>query len=211
MTWYDISRQIFPGAVVYPGDDPISLDPICEIGPEAPCRITSLSGVSTHVLTHIDAPAHFIAGGRTLSDFSVNDFLLPAVVVHVSGEVVEVANIPTDDDLAGGAVLFKTANSAIADQAPFVEGHSYISAEAAEALASLDVALVGIDYLSVDRFGDEEYPVHKALLRKGILVLEGLYLADVPEGLYSLYAFPLRIRDADGSPVRAVLSSPHRP
>lgn len=69
--------------------------------------------------------------------------------------------------------------------------------------------LVGIDYLSIDRYGDEDYPAHRALLEANVLILEGADLADVAPGPYTLVALPLKIAGADGSPVRAILLAGH--
>lgn len=202
----DISRVIAPGEAVYEGDDPLESEVICDIGPDAPCRITSLRNWTTHFLTHVDAPRHFFLEGATLDRIPLERFVCPAIVVDI-GEagVVSAAEIP-GRDLHGVAVLFKTPNSRLSTE-KFHEDHAYISAEGANELVLRGANLVGIDYLSVDKFGDEDYPAHKALLGAGTLVLEGIDLSGVAAGDYELSALPLRIGSADGSPVRAVLTS----
>ncbi len=112
-------------------------------------------------------------------------------------------NVP--EVAAGLNLLFKTRNSAHWDPTAYDANHVYIERTAAEAIAARGANLVGIDYLSVDRFGDETYPAHHALLGSGVLILEGLDLSGVEAGRYTLYALPLRIEDGDGSPVRAIL------
>lgn len=198
----DISRSIAPDAAVYPGDDPLGVSALCSIGPDAPCNVTALHGWTTHFLTHVDPPRHFVANGDTLEDIVLARFMGDAIVVEVDGPEVSREDVPESVD--GINVLFKTANSHL-DPTVFHEDHVYISLEAVEALIEGRPNLVGIDYLSVDRFGDEDYPAHKGLLGAGILLLEGLDLADCRPGRYTLAAFPLKISQGDGSPVRAVL------
>lgn len=199
----DISRVIEPAAAVYPGDDPLEAAPVCEIGSEAPCNITGLVGWTTHFLTHVDPPRHFFPAGQTLDEIPLERFIGAARVVHVEGDAVTAEDLPTDLR-AGANVLIKTRNSST-DPHAFDEAHVYLDVSAVEALVTARVNLVGFDYLSVDRFGDEDYPAHRGLLAADILVLEGLDLSAVQPGEYRLLAMPLRIKGGDGSPVRAVL------
>jgi arylformamidase len=199
---YDISREIAASSVVYPGDASANVSPICEIGEAAPCHIMNL-GLSTHYLTHVDVPAHFIKGGASLDDIALSRFTGPAVVVEAGGSVITAADVPVVPPDVN--VLFKTRNSDQPTEAPFREDHVYLAEDAARALSDAGVNLVGIDYISIDRFGDENYPAHRLLLGAGILILEGLDLTGVNPGRYRLCAFPLRVASGDGSPVRAVL------
>lgn len=200
----DISRTISPAATVYEGDDQPELTTLCEIGPGAPCHMQSLTNWTTHLLTHVDAPMHFFQGGSPLDCLSLARFFCPALVVPVSGSAVSVGDLPSSD-LHSRAVLFKTRNSDVDETHPFDKDHVYIEATAAAELVSRGVNLVGIDYLSVDRYGDEKYPVHRTLLGSNVIILEGLILRSVNAGDYFLAAPPLKITGADGSPVRASL------
>jgi len=104
-------------------------------------------------------------------------------------------------------VLFKTRHSG--PWTPeYDRNHVYLTPQTAALLVERGANLAGVDYLDVDRCGDSQYTVHRTLLGAGVLILEGLDLAGVPPGRYRLAAFPLRIQDGDGSPVRAVLFSP---
>jgi arylformamidase len=205
MRLIDISRPIASGGLVYPGDPPLEVERLCTAGKDAPCTITSLGGWTTHFLTHVDAPLHFVAGGATLDDTPLERFAGEALVVEVEGDAVLPEHLPQGEDLWGVAVLFKTRNSRIDDWTVFREDHVYVSAAAAARAVERRVNLVGIDYLSVDRHGDEAYPAHHTLLGNGVLILEGIDLAGVAPGRYTLVALPLRIAGADGSPVRAAL------
>jgi arylformamidase len=202
----DISRVISEKTTVYDGDEAPVLRQLCSIGQDAPCNMQALDNWTTHLLTHVDVPRHFIPRGATLDKVALDRFVCPALVVDVAGNVVTEHDVP-DRTLAGWAVLFRTRNSLLSDFAAFDPGHVHLDATAARRLVDASANLVGIDYLSIDRFGDETYPAHNILLTAGVLVLEGVTLLDVLPGSYRLSALPLRIDAADGSPVRAILTT----
>jgi arylformamidase len=162
--------------------------------------------MTTHVLTHVDAPCHVLPGGATLDAIPLRRFAGPALVVDVPGAAVLPEHLP-GGDLRGLNLLFRSRHSR--EAAPGAErfdpDHVYVSAGAAGALVARGVNLVGVDYLSVDRWGDGAFPAHRTLLSGGVLILEGLDLAAAPPGRYRLAALPLKIERADGAPVRAVL------
>jgi arylformamidase len=198
----DISRTIMEGAPVYPGDAPPVFSRRCDVARGDPYNVMEFH-LSGHVLTHMDAPRHFVPEGAALDELPPERFIGPAEVIEVDGPAVEPEHIP--QSAAGLNLLFKTRNSSRPFAAEFDAGHVYVSAAAAETIAERGANLVGIDYLSVDRFGDETYPAHRTLLGAGILILEGIDLSGVEAGRYTLVATPLKIAGGDGSPVRALL------
>lgn len=204
MTFFDISRAIGERPLVYPGDAPVRMERACRIGAGSPFNVLHLDW-STHFLTHIDAPRHFLEEGESVAQIAPERFVGPALVVEVAGEAVRASDVP--DAVTGLNLLFKTRNSAHWDPHIYNERHVYITREAAEAMVAGGANMAGLDYLSVDRFGDEAYPAHRVLLGGGVLILEGLDLSGVREGRYTLYALPLKIEAGDGSPVRAVLAA----
>jgi arylformamidase len=199
----DISRTIAPDALVYPGDPPLRMEPVSSIGPDHAYNVLALHW-TTHFLTHLDAPRHFFPDGESIEDLAPERFIGEALVVEVEGSAVREQDVP--ENVSGLNLLFKTRNSAQWDPQAYNRDHVYLEGAAAEAIAARGANLVGLDYLSVDRFGDESYPAHRALLGAGVLILEGLDLSGVEAGRYTLYALPLKIADGDGSPVRAVLA-----
>jgi arylformamidase len=205
MRLFDISRTISSDAPTYPGDPPLGTEPLCVIGEDAPCNITRLTGWTTHVLTHVDAPLHFIKEGASLDEIDLSRFVGEALVVDVSGDAIGSADLPPHEEINGRSILFKTRNSTAPTSGRFNEEHVWLRSEAAAELVAGGANLVGIDYLSVDRYGDDDYPAHRALLDADVLILEGVDLAGVAPGRYTLVALPLKIAGADGSPVRAVL------
>lgn len=200
---YDITRIIHSDALVYPGDDPILVDNLCKIDNNCPCNITNLEW-TTHFLTHVDPPLHFIKDGRSLDDIPLDRFTGKSLVIEVDGDAVLPEHIP--ENVTGYNLLFKTRNSFEYDESKFNESHVYVSKEACEIAVERGINMVGIDYISIDRFGDESYPAHNTLLSNDVLILEGIDLSEVPLGEYFLFALPLKIKGGDGSPVRAVLT-----
>ncbi len=163
--------------------------------------------MGTHTGTHIDAPGHFIKGGKTIDQFPLSTFFGESLVIDVS----QVEEIITEVDLKGyeikqgGIVLFKTSNSLLPATGAFYKEFVYLSVDGAEYLADKGVKLVGIDYLSIER-SQPDHPTHKALLSKDIPIVEGLRLAHVEQGAYMLSCLPLKFVGTEAAPCRAVLT-----
>ena len=164
--------------------------------------------MSAHAGTHIDTPLHFIPNSKKIHKYYVKDFILPAQVVQVQDtESIEPSHLNGLDIRPGEALLFKTLNSISGKlmSGVFSEDFVYLSPEAAGVFIEKKLGLVGIDYVSIDKFGEESSPAHHKLLGNNILILEGINLRDVPPGKYTLICLPLKIKDCEGSPVRAIL------
>ncbi|MCL4805632.1 MAG: cyclase family protein [Anaerolineae bacterium] len=209
---YDISRTLFSGMAVWPGDAPFELQPTSSLTGGDIVNLTTLT-LSAHTGTHIDAPYHFAEEGRTLEQVDLAAFWGPAQVVTVSKS----AGPLTPDDFGGRDLglatrLLVKSDSSNADPRVFHPDYVYPSPELAEHLGALGIVLYGADAPSMDVPESAALPGHHALQRNGIMILEGLDLASVPDGLYELVALPLKILGGDGSPVRAVLRSlPDKP
>jgi len=207
MAIHDISVILGEQNIAYPGDPAFVREKPTPEAREA-MKIT----IGAHSGTHLDAPAHHVPGGKCLDDFPLDSFVLPAQVVEVfDPEAVRAADLEDVAVRPGEAILFRTGNSHSGRviSGEFSDRYVYISADAAQWCVDRGLALVGLDYISVDRYGDTA--AHRILLGAGLLVLEGVNLADVRPGRYTLICFPLRIKGAEGSPVRAVLTDPALP
>jgi len=200
--WIDISYPIENGIPQWPGDLPIRISRICEIGPNSFAQVSKLDFVS-HFMTHVDSPRHFIADGETIEAVSLDRWSGDAVVVAVDGDSIEERHIPSN--CAGLCVLFKTRNWELFQHRTFQENYVCLTGQAAQALADRGAKLVGVDYMSVDPYSKSEFPAHYALLGNGITILESVDLRHIEPGEYELVAFPLKIVGCDGSPVRAAL------
>jgi arylformamidase len=214
MPIYDISVPVRPGLTpVYPGDPGIEFESWAAIADGDAANVTLLR-MGAHTGTHVDAPAHFIEGAARVSELPLDALVGPARVVEIPEDVraVEASHVERAG-LAGAArVLFKTRNSSFwADERGlFREDFTYITPEAARALAEGGVRLVGFDYLSVEKFNSKSFDTHTALLSKGVVIVEGLDLRGVAAGDYELICLPLRLAGGagDGAPCRAVLRAP---
>jgi len=196
----DITRTIGQDTVVFPGD-------AAPFVAQARCDGYTLSELTlgSHSGTHIDAPLHFFDGRKSLDTIHVERFFLDADVVAIKSQVaVTVAELKGRKIDQGQAILFKTRNSDL-PRDRFCEDFVYIKPDAAELLVDMGVSLVGIDYLSPDRYGDMDFPVHLTLLGAGVLILEDIDLRAVASGRYRLVCLPIKTHQADGAPCRAVL------
>lgn len=122
-----------------------------------------------------------------------------------SSNQIQVRDIKKFNIKAGDRILFKTSNSQLVTRKQFTSNYVSLSLEAAKYLVSKKISLVGIDYYGIEAKGAPGHPVHKTLLKAGIVILEGLDLSRIKPGDYNLAALPLRIKTGDGSPCRAVL------
>ena len=206
MRIYDITVPIAPDLAVYPGDPPVRIERTMDLARGDIARVSQLN-CSTHIGTHVDPPSHFIKDGVALDQLPLDVLIGPARVVDVGEAMVIDARVLARCDLRGVTrVLFKTRNSQFW-QTPqeFHREFVYIETDAAEMLVARGVQLVGIDYLSVEKFDFTEPATHQALLRHNVIIVEGLDLRHVAPGDYELICLPLKIKDGDGGPARVVL------
>lgn len=204
---YDISRPLAAGVAVWPGDPPFELDwPVERHQPNAP--VVARIRLGTHTATHVDAPFHFFSDGSTVDAVPLETFIGKAVLVDVTDrESIDAAVVRSvlEVDADPRRVLFRTAAWSGVEHGGFPERYAGLDHEAARALATAGVRLIGTDAPSVDPPDSPDHPAHGVLLREGICILENLDLDAAPPGTYELIAFPLRLTGADASPVRAVL------
>jgi len=190
--------------VVYEGDPPVVVSPALSLDRGDPANVSRLT-LGSHTGTHVDAPRHFIAGAAPIDAAPLDVLMGPARVVAWPSGPIGPAAVAAAGVAGERRVIFKTGNSALWDAPGFVRDYQSLTLEAADALVQAGVALVGIDYLSIEAFGARGHPVHHRLLEAGVIILEGLDLSAVGPGRYELVCLPLRIRDGDGAPARALL------
>ena len=204
---YDISVSLGQEDITYPGDTSFSRKIICEVN-DGSMSCTSRLVMSAHTGTHLDTPAHFFAEARNLDQYIAKDFILPAQVVEIKGDKpITPLELESVKIMPGDAILFKTENSRSGKctAGVFSNHFVYLTQKAADLCTAKKPSLIGIDYISVDRFNDENFPVHRTLLENNILILESINLKQVPPGRYTLVCLPLKIKGSEASPVRAVL------
>ena len=206
MELFDISVPLRPGMVVYPGDTPLRFERSQAIARGDAYNLTRLQ-LSAHAGTHVDAPLHFIDGAPGVTDLPLTALIGPAYVVDATGisADIDAATLARLDVPAGvSRIIFKTPNSRLWDRQEFSADFFGVTADAAKALVSSGVELVGIDYLSLAPASDPA-PAHIVLLEAGVVILEGVDLRAVEPGPYRLICLPLPIEGCDGAPARAVL------
>ena len=189
MKIYDISQEVF-SCTVYPGDPKPERQVLCATESGALYNLTAFS-MCSHNGTHVDAPFHFLGDGKTVDQMCLSIFVGECFVARHEGNV-------TQADAKG---ILKKAEGA---ERILIAGNVTETAEAAEVFAGSGVKLLGNEGQSV---GPENAPmqVHQILLGRGIALLEGVVLKNVPEGHYFLSAAPLNLARSDGAPCRAYL------
>ena len=189
MKIYDISQEVF-ACTVYPGDPQPEKETLRSTAAGDLYNLTSFS-MCAHNGTHIDAPFHFLHDGKTVDQMDLSVFVGDCFVARHSGEVTA----------ADARSILQKASGA---HRILVAGKATVTEEAASVFAAGNILLLGNESQTV---GPENAPmaVHLILLQKGIALLEGVVLTDVPEGRYFLSAAPLNLGGADGAPCRAYL------
>lgn len=194
MKIYDISQEVF-GCQVYP-DDPKPQKQTLKSMKDGECYNLTAFHMCAHNGTHIDAPFHFIQDGKTVDELGLEAFVGMAYVAERNG-------IITADD---AREIIREAEKQHSDAAKriLLKGRVEVSLEAAKVFAASELLLLGNEPQTV---GPEDAPmaVHLALLGANVILLEGIRLAEVPEGTYLLNAAPLNLAGADGAPCRAML------
>ncbi len=208
MKIYDVTVPISDRIPIYEGDPQVEIASSMRLAAGDAANVSKLC-FGVHTGTHVDAPNHFIEGTKRVDELDIDKLVGPCRVVEI--DMTDTAIEPSHlSDLDGvQRVLFKTRNSAFWTQPEtgFRTDFTYISPQAARVLAASDIKLVGIDYLSVEKFGSTDFATHIILLEKEIVILEGLDLRDVPPGEYELICLPLKYigGTGDGAPARTIL------
>lgn len=208
VTIYDVTVPIGDSVPIYEGDPRAAVETFLAMADGGAANVSKLC-FGAHTGTHVDAPNHFIDGTRRVEDLELDKMIGACTVVEIPEDVLAIE----PEHLAGiGAaerILLKTRNSAFwnTPEDGFRTDFTYISPDAARLLAERRIKLVGIDYLSVEKFGSDAFPTHIALLEKEVVILEGLDLRNVSAGDYELICLPLKYvgGKGDGAPARTVL------
>ncbi len=194
MRIYDISQEVFH-CNVFPGDPAPKKEVMLKISKEDICNLSSFH-MCAHNGTHVDAPYHFLENGKKIDEIDLEKFIGMAYVAEHEGVV-------TAED--AGFILEKAkAADERAAKKILIKGKSELSYEAAEVFERAGIELIGNESQTV---GPEDSPkeVHLKLLGSEVVLLEGIRISAVPEGVYFLNAAPINLGGSDGAPCRAVL------
>ena len=199
MKIYDISQEVF-SCQVYPGDPTPEKQVLSSMETGDLYNLTAFR-MCAHNGTHIDAPYHFLKDGKTVDAVCLEAFVGMAYVAEHHGIL--------SDDAAAEIIEKAKEQNLEAAKRILIKGDAEVSLEAAKVFASKEILLLGNESQTV---GPEDAPmaVHQLLLGADVILLEGIRLAEVSEGVYFLNAAPLNLSGADGSPCRAVLIGDER-
>ena len=188
----DISQEVL-SSKVWPGDPVPQAETLCDMKKGDLYNLTKLS-MCAHNGTHVDAPRHFIADGKTIEQLPLEAFVGDCYVARHEGDV-------TAQD---AEQILRCADEASAPKRILIAGKATVTAEAAQVFTQADLLLIGNESQTV---GPENAPmqVHLILLGAGIVLLEGVVLTNVEPGRYFLSAAPLNFAGCEGSPCRAFL------
>jgi arylformamidase len=192
----------------WPGDVPFAFHLGWRIRDGASVNVGAVE-TSVHTATHCDAPYHYDDAGPTVDRMPPETFVGPTRVVDVRGLGRWRDRLDGLDFRQTPRVLFRTAGWP--DTARFPVAIPVMEPDLPDWLGDRGVVLIGVDLPSVDPLDSKTLDVHHALGRRGIVIVEGLWLDDVPAGRYELIAPPLKIAGADGSPLRALLRTISEP
>lgn len=200
--WIDITQTLEHSIAHWPEDTPFSY--------EIPVRKTESGSVnigkietSTHIGTHIDAPFHFDDNGVKVDELDINRYIGDATVIEVMNKAYITEEVLMDFNIKGTILLIKTKKES--NQTVFPETIPVLSEKAVEHIAKIGIKLFGVDVTSVDPIDSKTLDIHHKLHRNDIMIIENAVLQDVTAGYYDFIALPLKIKGADGSPVRAAL------
>ena len=204
--WIDISIPLERGMVHWPDDRAFDRTETLRIANGDACNLSEFCA-SAHIGTHMDAPRHYLPDGEGIESFPISAGVGPARVIAIKDPaLIRIDELKAYRLAKGERVLFKTRNSEQAwSTSKFQEKFVYIPPETATYLADCGVQTVGVDYLSVGGYEVGGPETHRALLKAGIWIIEGLNLKDVAPGDYELICLPLKLIGSDGAPARAVL------
>jgi kynurenine formamidase len=207
----DLSHSVKPGMQVYPGDPPFTCSGIASIQADGYC-VRALS-MSSHTGTHVDAPSHFFADGKTISEIPLATFVGRALLVDLTHKSSR-EPITWDADLAryadqmreGVILLLRTGWSEHWCTEKYLD-HPFLERTTAEKIIATGVQVVGIDALSPDETrldGTGSFGAHEVILGAGCIIAENLTNLGALDGApHTVHLVPLNIHECDGSPVRA--------
>jgi arylformamidase len=204
----DVSLGIGPDLPTWPGDPGVEVMPSSRLARGDQANVSELR-LGSHTGTHVDPPAHFIDGEAAVDALPLETLVGPCTVADLRG--AEAIGPPELNALSlpdgTERLLCRTDNSdrwATAGGA-FPEDYVAVSPDGAHWIVERGLRLVGVDFLSVERDGPPDFPVHHTLLGGGVVVVEGLDLSNVTPGPYTFVCAPLKIIGGDGAPARALL------
>ena len=207
--WIDVTAPLNPSTTpTYPGDTQPKFEFLRSFDKGDKVTLSSYL-MTAHAGTHVDAPLHFVAKGAPIDQVPLTSLMGQTRVIDCSPEAIAIdaAELNKHDWRGAKRILFRTRNSRNSwmEDATFHQDFTYLASDAAQMLADAGVELIGIDYLSAEKFGASEARTHQILLGRNIPIIEGLDLREVRPGEYDMIVLPLRVVGHEAAPARALL------
>lgn len=198
----DISLPINNKTLVHPSEKFLNIEPNRTF--EKNGVRTSKITIGSHTGTHIDAPSHFLINGKSADQIDLKKCMGKCQIIEIAEDVKLIEKEYIVDKITSERVIFKTKNSKLLNK-PYTKDITSLGVSAIEYLIEQGIVLIGIDYTGIEASGSPGHRVHTKLLGKEIIIVEGLNLSDVTQGDYEIILLPLRLKNLDGSPARAIL------
>ncbi len=205
--WIDISIPLREDMPTWPGDAGYRIRQTKSIKAGDSNNLSMIT-CDVHVGTHIDAPKHFIDKGKTIEKIQLDELIGPVYVGYLPDAdkitVDDLEDLEIPDDVQ--RILIRTNNSLLWEQGvkEFREDFVALTNDAAEWIVKKGIKLIGLDYLSVQIYGDDP-KTHVTLLEAEVILVEGLNLSGVKTGIYDLICLPICIEGSEGAMARVVI------
>lgn len=203
MQVYDLSISLHDNMLSYTKDPAFQKKTIFSFAKGDSMDLTEIE-LSSHAGTHIDFPSHMINTGKTSNDYKLKDLCGNGIIVEVpeNVELITEKIISNIDVKSDDIIFFKTNNSKFIVNQLFTENYTCFDPAAAQALVDKKIKIIGIDYLSVDKYENQGFVVHKKFLSNGCLIVENLNLSEIPAGRYNIFICPIKTEGVEGAPAR---------
>ncbi len=204
---YDLTHLMYSGMPVYPGKKPARIQISATLSQDG-YREKHIS-IDGHTGTHMDAPAHMLPEGHTLDQYEVSKFSGTAIIIPIQEKQIslELLTSQEDDIKQADFVLFRTGWSRYWGSPEYLENFPTLTKSAARFLTDLSLKGVGMDMISADPIDSTDFPIHHILFENDMVIIENLKFPEkMSSGTGILHVYPLHLAEADGSPIRAILS-----
>ena len=205
----DVSYPYEKTMAIYPNNPQFSIQRVQDLEKGENANV-SLITIGSHTGTHIDAPSHFVPGGKTIDQIPLEAMNGVAKLFDLRGNAEITKELLMKSDISeGDIIILKTDNSNVFQGDVVLTDYVTLNYEAAEYLVEKKIKMVCIDYMTIERPRRKRISgrsIHSILLSNEVLIAETLKLTEIEEGAYQMFCFPISVIGADGAPVRIVLT-----
>ncbi len=213
MEMVDLSRVIYDGMPKIPVLPDVHVRLCFSLEKGHALNVTEMS-LPCHAGTHVDAPVHIVANGKSIEEMPLESFVGPGAVIPVKkkgGEKVTAKDLEDSRVTVNrGDILMLFTGWDAKFESPDYNLHPYLSVDAAEWIVKKGVKLLGIDCITVDlptplRPKDFNFPVHRTLLGNEVLIAENVTnLGKIVGKRNRILAFPLKVKGSDAAHARVI-------